>query len=82
MKDRSQESLPIQPLLHRSTLFMNLTYCEQEYLTGGGLIDLALPTQLSVRPFGYSSEGFIATDGKGNGVRLEDLLDYLKRTVG
>jgi hypothetical protein len=69
-------------LPRQSTLFQTLNDREQEWLAGGGLIDLALPTQLSVRSFGYSSEGFIATDGRGNGVKLEDLLDYLKRTVG
>jgi hypothetical protein len=81
MKNLSQESLLSEPLLRRSTLFMNLTNGEQALLSGG-YVALAMPTELSVQPFGYSSEGFIATDGRGNGVKLQDLLDYLRRTVG
>jgi hypothetical protein len=82
MKDLSQESILSEPLLRRSTLFMNLTNDEQALLSGGYYIALAMPTALSVPTSGYSSEGFIATDANGNGVKLQDLLDYLRRTVG
>jgi hypothetical protein len=82
MKDQSQESLFAEPLLSRSTLFISLTHGEQAALSGGYYAALSMPTVLSVEPFGYSSEGFIATDGKGSGVKLQDLLDYLRRTVG
>jgi hypothetical protein len=82
MKDRSQESLLSQPLLSQSALFINLTNSEQALLSGGSFVALAMPTNISTYPLGYSSEGFIATDGKGNGVKLQDLLDYLHRTVG
>jgi hypothetical protein len=82
MKDLSQESILSEPLLSPSTLFMNLTNGEQALLSGGYYIALAMPTALSVPTFGYSSEGFIATDGNGNGVKLQDLLNYLRQTVG
>jgi hypothetical protein len=82
MKDLSQESILSEPLLSRSTLFINLTNGEQALLSGGYYSALAMPTTLSVPTFGYSSEGFIATDRNGNGVKLQDLLNYLHQTVG
>ncbi|MCU0552136.1 MAG: hypothetical protein MUC48_22600 [Leptolyngbya sp. Prado105] len=87
MKSLFQEPLFSKPLLSQSALFTSLMNAEQAQLSGGYssanyYAALSIPTALSPAPVGYSSEGCIARDGKGNCVKLQDLLDYLRRTVG
>lgn len=66
----------------RAALFTHLLNEEEEHLSGGSVeMHLALPVQ-TTPPAPKPSGKYIATDAKGNGITLEQLLDYIVRTVG
>lgn len=83
MKTTLMKLLSAQCLFsQRAALFTPLPNEEEEYLSGGSVeMRLALPVQTTPsvpKPSGK----YIATDSKGNGITLEQLLAYIVRTVG